>query len=472
VASYDSEKIIRDLFVSLLRRLPEPDDVKYYSDIIDDGRLCDAIKEIVDSDEFNNKYLQTADPASLIHPIDAVDKPLDIFIHIPKAAGISLYSMMSGAFGSDYVSPPFIRLSSKPPSWVYRYSILFGHFDYDECALLTVQREKRIFTFLRDPERRLISTYFFWRVHDIDCHLDIEPVILANKFDIVSFFTDQKIIEDTHLFNEMTKHIMGLRLWREWKKRYPFLKSQAQIDRFIEDEVREKVKDRLREFTFIGLQEGFERSARLLFHILGKDCPDIAQENVTDKNMKRPGFKKIEKPEITPELQRVLRDLTSIDRVVYEEGRKIYFDLIKKYSTISEIAFVIDFKSGGNSDRFIVKGFSQAEDWGIWSCAKEGIISFYLSDSDVKPLYMKLYFNILVNDKHSQTFEFYLNDNLLGKKTYNNEYDELVFDISNFASYENTLTIKIPDAATPKSLGINEDTRELGIGLIRIEFKS
>jgi hypothetical protein len=61
---------------------------------------------------------------------------------------------------------------------------------------------------------------------------------------------------------------------------------------------------------------------------------------------------------------------------------------------------------------------------------------------------------------------------LLGKKTYNNEYDELVFDISNFASYENTLTIKIPDAATPESLGINEDTRELGIGLIRIEFTS
>jgi hypothetical protein len=471
VASYDSEKIIRDLFVSLLRRLPEPDAVKYYSGIIDDGRLCDAIKEIVDSDEFNRKYLETTDPFSLIHPIDAVDKPLDIFIHIQKAAGTSLYLMMSGAFGSDYVTFHFFRLSSKPPSWVYKHSILFGHFDYDECALLTVQREKRFFTFLRDPLKRLISLYCFWRSHDIDCHLDMERVILANKFDIVSFFTNQKISEDIY-WNEMTRYIMGLRLWREWKERYPFLKSQAQIDRFIEDEVREKVKDRLREFTFIGLQEDFERSARLLFHILGKDCPDIAQANVTDKNMKQWGFKKIEKPEITPELQRVLGDLTRLDRVVYEEGRKIYFDLIKKYSTISEIAFVIDFKSGGNSDRFIVKGFSRAEDWGIWSCAKEGIISFYLSDSGVKPLYMKLYFNILANDKHSQTFEFYLNDNLLGKKTYNNEYDELVFDISNFASYENTLTIKVPDAATPESLGINEDTRELGIGLIRIEFTS
>jgi hypothetical protein len=43
-------------------------------------------------------------------------------------------------------------------------------------------------------------------------------------------------------------------------------------------------------------------------------------------------------------------------------------------------------------------------------------------------------------------------------------------DISNALQNKNTLTIKVPDAATPKSLGINEDTRELGFGLITIEF--
>jgi hypothetical protein len=147
----------------------------------------------------------------------------------------------------------------------------------------------------------------------------------------------------------------------------------------------------------------------------------------------------------------------------------------KQIPDISSIPYTIDFTSSGNSQKFIDSGFCGAEDWGTWSCAKEESISFnFKSISELKkPLYMRLKFNSLSTVNHPQKFEFYLNGKLIGSKTCTSQetYPQIItLDISNALQNKNTLTIKVPDAATPKSLGINEDTRELGFGLITIEF--
>jgi len=464
----DTNDIIKSLYIGLLRRLPDQGGIKRYSKIIKEGKLKDVAKEIVDSYEFNRAYLETDDPYDLIHPVDVLNKSIDIFVHIPKAAGSSLYTMISQTFGSDYCTPPFWRLSSKPFSWLYKYSMWFGHFDYDEVNLISIHDKKRFFTFLRNPEERLISLYTFWKSHDPSYFFQDKSILFANNLDIVAFLNN-KWTNDHIYWNEMTKFIVGIRIWREWKNAYSSLKTELEIERFIKDEVRQKVKDRLKEFSFVGIQENFERSARVFFHILGKDCPEIGQANITDKNMELSGFKKVKKPQITPELKEALKDLTRLDWIVYEEGKKIHFELLRKYSQISELPFVIDFKSGGNSDRFIVKGFSKAEHWGTWSQSNEVTISFCL-DENVKPRYIKLCFNIFANEQHAKVFEFYLNNHLLGIKTYNKDCDEITFDISNFIGHENTLVIKIPNAVSPKSLGINEDTRMLGIGLKQIDI--
>jgi hypothetical protein len=149
----------------------------------------------------------------------------------------------------------------------------------------------------------------------------------------------------------------------------------------------------------------------------------------------------------------------------------------KQIPDISSIPYTIDFTSSGNSQKFIDSGFCGAEDWGTWSCAKEESISFnFKSISELKkPLYMKLKFNSLSTVNHPQKFEFYLNGKLIGSKTCTSQetYPQIItMDISNALQNKNTLTIKVPDAATPKSLGINEDTRELGFGLITIVLKT
>lgn len=465
------EDIVKDIYNAMFRRVPEPDAVKEGSKMIAEGHLRELLSSILESEEFERLYLEGTDLFNPTHPVDMISKPLDIFIHIPKSAGSSMYLVLVDALGKDYVSSPFARLSAKPPSRLYKYNILFGHLDYDEAMLLTVQEKKRLFTFLRDPVTRLISTYYYWRSYDVNRNLTLAKIIIANKYNIKEFFTNQDIIEKTNIFNESTRFVMGYRIWNEWKRDLEG-KTQSEIERFIEDEVRERVKDRLKEYSFIGLQEDFERSTRTLLHILGKDCPNIARSNVTSENMNLWGFKKVDREEITPDVKEAIESITMLDRVVYDEGKRMYLEFVRKQSEIPATPFSIDFSSGGNSSRFIVKGFCGVESWGTWSSGRECAISFNLVEFNKKPLFIKLYFNVLTKGGYSQNIEFYLNDNLLDKKTYSIEYDELTFDVSKLVRRENTLTIKIPNAISPKSLGINEDERELGIGLIKIDLFS
>ena len=146
----------------------------------------------------------------------------------------------------------------------------------------------------------------------------------------------------------------------------------------------------------------------------------------------------------------------------------------KPNTIITKIPYTINFAASGNAQRFINTGFCNAEEWGWWSCAKEASISFKFKNEELKkPTYMNLKINALVSKNHPQTFEFYLNGKLIGSKTYtsNDKFPQTItLNISNIVQNENTLVIKVPNAASPKSLGINNDTRELGIGLISIEF--
>ncbi|OSS42408.1 putative glycosyl transferase [Desulfurella amilsii] len=153
------------------------------------------------------------------------------------------------------------------------------------------------------------------------------------------------------------------------------------------------------------------------------------------------------------------------------------FKAPKPNPIITKIPYTISFTASGNSQRYIGSGFCNAESWGTWTCAKEVSVSFkFRSEEFKKPMYMKLtIINALVSKDHPQKFEFYLNEKLIGSKTYTSKDkfpQTIALNINNVAQNENSLVIKIPNAASPKSLGISNDTRELGIGLISIEFNN
>ncbi len=140
---------------------------------------------------------------------------------------------------------------------------------------------------------------------------------------------------------------------------------------------------------------------------------------------------------------------------------------------ISHLPFIIDFSSMGNANISENNGFCKSENWGTWSCAKEVNLNFDLKNYQEKPLFLKLDFNAFVTPDHPQNFDIYLNNELVKKlnvtKMYNNH---VTIDISKVAKSSNELVIEIPDAAIPKSLGINPDERLLGIGLIKMTLTS
>ncbi|MEM3291062.1 MAG: hypothetical protein QW046_06050 [Candidatus Micrarchaeaceae archaeon] len=139
---------------------------------------------------------------------------------------------------------------------------------------------------------------------------------------------------------------------------------------------------------------------------------------------------------------------------------------------ISSLPFTIDFKSAGNASLFEGKGFCNAEDWGTWSCSKEVTLNFDTKGAR-QPQSLILTFTTLATSTHPQTLEFYLNGHLLGTRQFTtNKPHVLSFDISKYVQQNNVLKISIPNAATPKSLGINADTRELGIGLIKASISA
>jgi hypothetical protein len=116
-------------------------------------------------------------------------------------------------------------------------------------------------------------------------------------------------------------------------------------------------------------------------------------------------------------------------------------------------------------------GLSQPEDWGTWSAAKEVSLHFSFANPLPSSAAITLNFHPFVAGDHLQTFEFLWNGTSLGSQTYRENKDvSLSYDLSGSIAASNTLSIKVPNAAAPKSLGINDDTRELGIGIVSIEF--
>ena len=122
--------------------------------------------------------------------------------------------------------------------------------------------------------------------------------------------------------------------------------KENEIKEFIEDVVRPAVKIRLNEFLFVGLQEEYDKSVKVFCKILNKEKPkQIVAVNVTSKNIGTFGFKKnVKFPPFTQEVRKEIEKLVQLDRVVHEEGKKVFQKLCQnpesKNSFLNTIYFV------------------------------------------------------------------------------------------------------------------------------------
>lgn len=220
-----------------------------------------------------------------------------IFNHFQKTGGISLLSVCRYNLDPSEISPHLkdheIRLK---PAQFERYRLVAGHF-----SLLTHAefcRSRYSMTLLRDPVRRIFSTYTYWRGSPENYFYTLK----AREFsftDFVQYFIDSVLINNhyVHHFAAIGTDCPG----------YP-------ADRKA---LLSAAKHNLAAFDFVGLCEEFGRSARLLCRELGwRVPPAIPHDN---RSGSEASVESIE-----PQTLAVLRERNQLDSELYDYAVQLF----------------------------------------------------------------------------------------------------------------------------------------------------
>ena len=318
----DYRRFINEIYKVLLLREADPSGLEAYSKLFEEKEFDEAIiillDSIVRSEEFFRVYTENIQPIFSEDPYSDYKKPCYIIIHIPKTAGITLRTALYNVF-KDEIYPIPMGFHSQtiikyPLDFFLRYRFIMGHVDYDFVNILPRER-KFLITFLRDPINRLWSAYNFWKSIDYKSlssnHINYEFLKDVNELSIKEFFAKYK----DSIWNEMSRYILGHTLFFKIKSEY-FQIDPKERKFYLKYYVRPIIKDRLNEFFFIGLQEDYERSVKSLIRKLGGEpLEEIPKENVTKK-----------KEKLTEDIRKLLKKFVEIDNIVYEEGKKLYYE--------------------------------------------------------------------------------------------------------------------------------------------------
>jgi hypothetical protein len=321
-----AEELVTAMYRGLLGR--EPDAVglaAYVAKFKGSKDLADVVALIGSSHERLSKLKEEQE---LPHPALSYDTRTFVFLHVQKTAGTSLQNMLVEAFGGSNVyreHADVLHLHS--PAELARYSVFAGHFNYDSLAFIP-RRKLNVITLVREPKQRLLSLYSFWRAHEPDAPGFHERMRLANELDIETFYKSDQISHRRDTWNHMTWCVMGDRQWKQWRL---LLAGVAQEERQEALEgFRAALRARLREFCFVGLQEEFAESCRLLFRTLGRACPKPrADHSVAKLSATHAHIKKTSKPAITARVDGAMSPLVEIDTILYEEAKALYTEQLE-----------------------------------------------------------------------------------------------------------------------------------------------
>jgi hypothetical protein len=146
---------------------------------------------------------------------------------------------------------------------------------------------------------------------------------------------------------------------------------------------------------------------------------------------------------------------------------------IKRFAPLVWKGQLIPFsKESGNADLFLLDSWGHAEDWGVWTIGESARILLPLPENGANRI--ELEFNAFVGHGHPhQEIELSLADHILAQrfeKPFGNRVEITIPSSTKSVGYIE-LIIKIINPVSPASLGIVNDDRRLGVGLISVIFK-
>jgi len=218
-----------------------------------------------------------------------------VFLHIQKTAGTSIVEAAAKHYGGSWIS--HLDYSGKSPDDVRRTFFISGHFGY--AYALQWMPDRYSFTFLRNPEDRIISFYYYCR----GCsRSEYQINELAHSLSLNEFLDcglhDWRI--KPYIWNHQT-----------WQLALGWGNLQSKrLYEFSEDELIARALTNIMNFDHIGLTESFDADYREISKALGFP---YSRKSHKANTASRPAFESL--PDFT--IQKLER-LTRLDRVLYE----------------------------------------------------------------------------------------------------------------------------------------------------------
>lgn len=239
-----------------------------------------------------------------------------IFLHIPKAAGTTLYKVMGRQYPPDAIHDiygidlddlraAYDRFRALPEAERDKIRLLRGHVAFGLHQYFS--RPTTYVTMLRHPVERLISHYYY--VLRMPKHY-LYHEVKSKKMGLAEYVTSGITSE---LANGQTRLLSGVMETAEVDFSDPAVSS----------DVLEKARRNMREhFVAVGLAERFDESLILLKRLLGWGSVYYASVNITKG---RPAEKEIPKETI-----RLIEKYNEADMELYESARQMFEERLRE----------------------------------------------------------------------------------------------------------------------------------------------
>lgn len=127
----------------------------------------------------------------------------------------------------------------------------------------------------------------------------------------------------------------------------------------------------------------------------------------------------------------------------------------------------IDFSVMGNSLSYLIMGFSSQESWGTWTCAKKAMLDIMVGDV-TQDLQLDIEYQTF---NGSQRVNCFIDDTQIAHFIANGSEEKSIRIPQQVVKNGRILmTLELPDAKSPVSLGISDDVRELGLGIKKMRI--
>ena len=245
------------------------------------------------------------------------------FLHFEKTAGTSLVGMMETLCHPLQINGDVNRgtaphiLSAFLPGQceqVRRTSLVWGH--YDLPALRRLDPDRIVVTILREPRSRILSLYRFWRSVD-----PLAPeagsagfnVAAAHRQGLLDFLRSDDPLIRNYIDNVYVRRLTGS------------YATPAGPDRLCSEpsHTLSAALRALHGLDLVGVVEKLDGFTALLGQLVGVRLPArLPRHNAAETNDRgsSPGFRKVARPSVTPEVEAELDRLTRYDRAVYDHA--------------------------------------------------------------------------------------------------------------------------------------------------------